>query len=307
MKLGGANGTPVAVPGGVVWPEGREVRFLADDSDTPRTLDAAELAKLIPTPERHLERRCGEGGCGPHGGNNDLVLVDRSGKHLIAKRQAEIEAAELVGEDVVWATFGAYGASGGVFRASAAGGQATKLWDGAVTELRVEGSDAYAAGASGVVWIDLHSGQTQLLAKTSSEPRGLTVRGDRLFWAEEGDPYWASKPSGSVRSAPRHGGTVVTHADGQPWPQKIAVDDDRIYWGARDKGGVWSVAITGGPVTTVAPPDDKCGGTMWISRTRLGVVILRGDSLSFRFGGDGEIWLIPIQPEATAEAKEAAP
>lgn len=292
VKLGGASREPSVVSGGMVWPEGNTIWFLADDSDTPRTINEKELEKLVPKPDRYLRRRCGDGGCGPHGGNIDLVLVEGSTERVIAKGQSEIGAAQLVGDGVVWATFGAYGASGGVYRATT--GQAKKLWDGAITELVVDKNDVYAAGAGGVAWIDLQTDNTVVLDKTSKETRALALGKDRIAWADAGDPYHGSKPSGRILSAPRHGGAPTTHASEQPWPEAIAIDDSRIYWGSRDRGGIWAVEIAGGPITSVVPTDDKCGGVMWLHRTARGVLFLRGDSLGFRFGGEGELWFMPI-------------
>lgn len=304
VKLGGASQTPIAVPGGIVWPEGRTIWFLADDSDKPRTITEAEVEKLLPKPDRHLKRRCGEGGCGPHGGNIDLVLVEGSNERVIAKGQSEIGAAKLVGDHVVFATFGAYGASGGVYRAPTSGGQAKKLWDGAITELLVDKTDVYAAGAGGVAWIDLQTDNAVVLDKASSETRAMVLGTDRVVWADVGDPYHGSKPSGRILSAPRHGGALTTHATEQPWPEAITVDDKTIYWSSRDRGGVWSVAIAGGTVTALVPTDDKCGGVMWLRRTPRGLLFLRGDSFEFRFGGGGEMWLMPIESEPETKPRK---
>lgn len=304
VKLGGASHTPIAVPGGIVWTEGRTIWLLADDLDKPRAITEAEIEKLIPKPERHLERRCGDGGCGPHGGNIDLVLVDGSNERVIAKGQSEIDAAELVGDQVVFATFGAYGASGGVYRTPITGGQAKKLWDGAITELVVDKNDVYAAGAGGVAWIDLQTDNTVVLDKTSKETRAMALGTDRVVWADVGDAYHGSKPSGRILSAPRHGGAITTHATEQPWPEAIAIDESRIYWGSRDRGGVWSVEMTSGSVTALVPTDDTCGGVMWIRRVSRGVLFLRGDSFEFRFGGGGEMWFMPIEDSPKAKTQK---
>src|SRR5262249_50883466 len=141
VKIGSANRVPIVVKSGIAWPDGANGQFLADDATKPNTITSAELEKLVPRPERYLRRRCGDGGCGPHGGNVDLVIVDGAGERVIAKGQSEIEAAEISGDDVAWASFGAYGMSGGVFRAPVAGGSVTQLWDGAVHELLVDGTD----------------------------------------------------------------------------------------------------------------------------------------------------------------------
>jgi hypothetical protein len=169
-----------------------------------------------------------------------------------------------------------------------------KLWDGAISELLVDGQDVYAAGAGGVAWMDLESSKTVILDASSKDTRSLALGTGRVFWADVGDPYHGSKPSGRILSAPRHGGELTTHATEQPWPEAIAVDDSRIYWGSRDRGGVWSVEIAGGPVRPLVPTDDKCGGIMWLHRTARGLLFLRGDSFEFRFGGGGEMWLMPI-------------
>lgn len=300
VRLGGASEPPIAVPDGVLWAEQRTIWFLADDSDKPRTIPQPEAEKLLPKPARRLEHRCGEHGCGPHGGNIDLVLVEGTNERVIAKGQSEISAAELVGEHVVFATYGAHGASGGVYRAPSTGGRRQQLWDGAINTLLVDGHDVYAAGSAGVAWIDLGADQAVVLDKTSTETDAMALTADRVVWADVGDPYHGSKPSGRILSAPRHGGAVTTHAAEQPWPEALAVDDTTIYWGSRDRGGIWSVALGGGPVTALVPSDHECGGVMWLRRTPRGLIFLRGDPLEVRFGGGGEMWWVPI---ATAPSK----
>lgn len=298
VVLGVAARVPMIVPGGVVWPEQRGsdhavLWLLTDDADKPRAISEAELEKLVGRPDRHLRTRCGDSGCGPHGGNIDLVLIEGSKERVIAKGQAEIEAAELVGDAVVWATFGAYGGSGGVFRTTS-DGQPKKLWDGAITNLIVDKTDVYASGSGGVAWIDLETDKTVVLDEGSKETRAIALGGDRVVWADAGDPYHGSKPSGRILSAPRHGGTVTTHATEQPWPEAIAADANKIYWGSRDRGGVWSARMSGGRVFELVPADGKCGGVMWLHRTARGIVFIRGDAMSFRFGGGGEIWFMPF-------------
>ena len=301
VKIGTATRLPVEAIGGLAWRDGDGWDFLADDATTPRPVNEHELSKLAPEPEPHLKRRCGAGGCSEHGGNSELVLVDHNVEHVIATGQSAIEAAQIVGDDVVWVTFGTDAVSGGVFRAPAGGGPATKFWDGAVEELLVDGRDAYAAGSQGVAWIDLQSGKTTVLAPTEKRTRslGLTLHGDRLFWADEGDPYWASAPSGKLLSAPRHGGKVTTHAAALPWPSAIVVDGDLIYYGSRDKGGVWAIPIGGGTATAVMSPDGGCGGISWMRRIKPGLLVVRGDTRALPPNAD--VWFVPL-----AERKQHA-
>ncbi|HLL23728.1 MAG TPA: hypothetical protein VK427_16430, partial [Kofleriaceae bacterium] len=110
--------------------------------------------------------------------------------------------------------------------------------------------------------------------------------------------------SGRILSAPRHGGAFTTHATGQPWPEAITVDEKTIYWGSRDRGGVWSVDVSGGAVTARVPTDDKCGGVMWLRRTPRGLLFLRGESFAFRFGGAGEVWLMAIEDPAKGRTQK---
>lgn len=304
MKLADASRAPIVVPGGIVWQWQWTNWFLAEDSDKPRAISEAELDKLVAKPDRYLKRRCGDGGCGPHGGNIDLVLVEGTKEQVVAKGQSEISAAELAGNEVVFATFGAYGASGGVYRTSIAGGEAKKLWDGAITELLIDKTDVYAAGTGGVAWIDLESAKTVVLDASSKETRTLALGTDRIFWADVGDPYHGSKPSGRILSAPRHGGDVKTHATEQPWPETIVVDERQVYWASRDRGGIWSVGITGGSVTVLVPTDERCGGVMWLHRIPRGLLFLRGDAFEFRFGGGGEMWFVPLDPMEKAKKQQ---
>jgi len=292
VRIGGASDIPVDVTGGIAWPEGDVIWVLSDNEDRSRMVRKEDFDKLAPKPTRYLKHRCGEGGCGEHGNNIDLVLVDGTSERVIAAGQSEIEAAELVGDDVFWAAFGPYGVSGGLYRAPASGGPTTKVWDGAVTTMLVAATDIYVAGAGGVAWVDAASGKVLVLDRTSNETRAIAVGKERVFWADAGTPDRTSKPSGRILSAPRHGGTLVTHAHEQPWPEAIAADDRRIYWGSRDKGGVWAVAVSGGDITTVVPTDGSCGGVTWLHRTVLGLAFLRGDRLSLR--GSGAMWFVPL-------------
>lgn len=143
--------------------------------------------------------------------------MDETGEHVIARGQSQIAASEIVGNEIIWGTFGPYGAEGGVYRAALDGSNPTKLWDGAVTELLVDASDVYAAGDEGVAWIDLQSRRTTVLAKSSS-PRGLMLHRERVFWVNESESSRAAEPTGSVQSVPRHGGAITTHIDLLPWP-----------------------------------------------------------------------------------------
>lgn len=167
-----------------------------------------------------------------------------------------------------------------------------KLWDGAVTELLVDGTDVYAAGEAGIAWIDLRSSQATVIARSTSG-RGLVLHDDRLFWAKEGEPSSGSKPSGSVHSAPRHGGPVTTYAASLPWPQALAFDKDRIYWSGNRHGGVWSIPLAGGCITTVVSTPFGCCSITWIHRTQGGLLFLQGDWM--RNGRIHDMWLVPIE------------
>lgn len=265
-----------------------------NESDTPHRLSEAEAEATVPRPSRYLKNRCSDGGCGEHGGNVDLVLVDGSNERVIATRQSTIGTARLVGENVVWSTFGPYGMSGGLFRASAVGGPPVRLWDGPVSEVFIDDSDLYFSSSAGVVWVDLNTDKNVVLDE-GSRANSFAVNEGRVFWSDSGQPSEGSKPSGRILSAPRHGGALVTHASQQPWPNAIAVDGKRIYWGARDRTGVWSVPVAGGDVTQLVAEDDgSCGGVVWLHRTGRGLLFIRAKSFNFRFGAGGEMWYVAV-------------
>jgi hypothetical protein len=207
------------------------------------------------------------------------VLVDHDGEQVIATRQPGLGAARLVGDDVVWTTFGGVPPDSGVFRAPASGGTPTKVWERDVRSLLVNGRDVYVAGTSGVGWIDLQASRTTVLATNSAGSllQSLTIHGDRLYWADEGQSRPGDEPSGRVRSVPLHGGDVITQASKVPSPEVIAVDESRIYYGTRNKDGVSAVPIGGGNATTVLPSDGaRCATLLWMRRTPRGLLVARG-------------------------------
>ena len=78
-------------------------------------------------------------------------------------------------------------------------------------------------------------------------PYGITVAGDKIYWAEEID-----EDSGKIQRANRNGTNVETLATVQGLPTGISIDTaaDKIYW-ANSLGGIQRTDLNGGEVEIV--------------------------------------------------------
>jgi hypothetical protein len=76
-------------------------------------------------------------------------------------------------------------------------------------------------------------GAANMLVTGAGYPQGMTVYGDRLYWADSG---------GTIRSVPVQGGSQTLHAVGQQGPTDVTVDAKAIYWINEAGGSVMKVA-----------------------------------------------------------------
>jgi hypothetical protein len=121
----------------------------------------------------------------------------------------------------------------------------TVLWSGVDTQsltiglaqdaLRLYWTNGNPIGAGSVFACDKADcrGTSVAIENAASSPLGIAVDDANVYWTELGDTYangQAVPDAGSVRKAPKHGGTVTTIADHQSFPSAIAVDGHAIYW-----------------------------------------------------------------------------
>jgi hypothetical protein len=92
----------------------------------------------------------------------------------------------------------------------------------------------------------------------------ITVRDGEVFWATRAGK---SDADGTVSKVSRCGGAVTTLAAGLYGPTSVAVGGGRVFFGTMGdgatglfNGSLQSVAIAGGPVSTVAPGTVYLGG-----------------------------------------------
>jgi len=286
---------PLTSERGVVWLDPDGARFLPAGSTDVRKIANAEVRSILGPPEdSRLRVKCDPDGCGPHGDNKALYLSDGGKEQLLARHLSEIHGAKILGEHIYWVTYGPYGGKGELSRVSVSGGKTEVLREGdGIHEMLVDGDDVFVASGSAVVRFDTSALRAHEMTAKALGPKTLKLYGGRLYWAEHGDRYWKSDANGAIRSAPRDGGEVVTHAHPVRWPSVLRIDDARIYWGREDGGELFAVPLGGGNVETVADLGPGCGGIVWSHSTGAGLLVMRGDEMSMRFGQPGEIWLLP--------------
>ena len=76
-------------------------------------------------------------------------------------------------------------------------------------------------------------GAANTLVTGAGYPEGITLYGDRLYWADGG---------GTIRSVSVQGGPQTIHATGQAGPIDVTVDAKAIYWINESGGSVMKVA-----------------------------------------------------------------
>ena len=47
-------------------------------------------------------------------------------------------------------------------------------------------------------------------------------------------------------------------------------------------------------------PEGGCGATIWMRRTKVGSLVVRGDEMGMRFGSPAEVWLVPLAQKQPA-------
>lgn len=295
VRLGAAVGIPIVVDRGMFWPAPDGPRLLAEGATVPRRVDESERADLLgQRPARQLRVGCSPRGCGPHGTGKALFLQDGARERLLADGLHEVHGAEVIGAHAYWVTFGPYGARGDLSRVPTAGGRVERLWAGSgIHAMLVDGTDVYFVSDAEVVWFDTSTSRAHVIAAAASQRSRLVLHGDRLYWAELGEPRRTSAPSGAVRSAPRHGGAVTTHADAVKWPTLLCVDDTRVYFGREDGSELYAVPLEGGEIETVVDLGPGLGGIMWAHPTGAGMLVMRGDRLAIGLGHPADLWLVP--------------
>jgi hypothetical protein len=140
-----------------------------------------------------------------------------------------------------------WGTPTAVLKAPLAGGAATTLAIGNVSDLALSGANIYYidGGTYAIKSVPIGGGAVVTLAPSQAAPAHLATDGTSVFWTNGGD--------GTVKSVPVGGGTVTTIANNQTisgyGPLGIALSGANVYWGVN--GALRTAAKTGGAVTVV--------------------------------------------------------
>lgn len=157
------------------------------------------------------------------------------------------------GEFVYWANYWSCQTctTGDVRKVPLAGGTTTVLSDN-------EPFAAYIATGGGmVIWsdehVEQHSGKIRAWSASGTETLAFKQGRPHFVTADGSYAFWTAPTDGTVMRALLTGeGTPEALATGEVGPGGIMRDGDRLYWLADES--LRSMAITGGPVTTVHAP-----------------------------------------------------
>jgi hypothetical protein len=272
----GQYGRILPYESGFIWQSGKHFKVLSHAGFQMEDVPVAKVPRklLAMGKDAWFVHAC-DGACGPHGTGQIINRVERSdGKTTkIAGPESEIVFAEVLQTQLLWATFGPYGATGELKRVPTAGGTVETLWKGAgVNAVLVRAVTAFVADdqtVSAVNWA-VTSPKPVLLAKDLRRASGLAADGTHAYIVDAGD---RGKQNGTLLRVPFLGGAVETLATALPEPNVVAVDDDHIYFMGDDGGNVWVMPKQGGKPTILipAPPKDwPCRYTQWLHVDEVG-------------------------------------
>ncbi len=171
---------------------------------------------------------------GPYFGGLMRANLDGSDvEDLVVRERVEVVglALDLEGRKVYWSE-----ARGTIHRADIDG---TDVEDFFAPIVRAPYSVAMDPGDGRIYWSDLLTGSIQRAGPDGSgleivigglkSPRGLLLRGNRLYWA---DPGWENRRAGMIQSAKQDGSDRETIVRGHLNPDQLALDltHRKIYW-----------------------------------------------------------------------------
>ncbi len=171
---------------------------------------------------------------GPYFGGLMRANLDGSDvEDLVVRERVEVVglALDLEGRKVYWSE-----ARGTIHRADMDG---TDVEDFFAPIVRDPYSVAMDPGDGRIYWSDLLTGSIQRAGPDGSgleivigglkSPRGVLLRGNRLYWA---DPGWENRRAGMIQSAKQDGSDRETIVRGNLNPDQLALDltHRKIYW-----------------------------------------------------------------------------
>jgi len=232
------------------------------------------------------------GSCG-HGCLGGLCVESACQAAVVASGQASPQPVLASGGMVYW---GNTAGSGGIGRASRAGGEAGVAVPGALAfDLAIDAANVYwvTSGSPGsVMTAPLAGGATVALATGQDTPVSLALSGGYVYWVDE------TFPQGSVdQVSTSPGGMPSLMASDQTYPRRIAVDATRAYWTTQD-GNVMAVALGGGVTQMIiGGQDDPYGVAVDTARVYW----------TTRAGGDVMAQALSGGPPVTIASGQAAP
>jgi sugar lactone lactonase YvrE len=129
------------------------------------------------------------------------------------------------------------------------------------------------SSTGGVYKVAKTGGAVTTLASAQAYPCDIAVDGTHVYWTNYGIQ---GSVQGAVMKTPIEGGTApeVLVPD-QLWANSLALRGSELYWGPDDMVGPLSrISVGGGPVTVIAPDQDRIGdifvdaaALLWLTRT----------------------------------------
>lgn len=166
----------------------------------------------------------------PKAGGAVSIVTDMGGGHIaIDGERVYIETGEEL-----WSAPKSGGAA-----ARFAGAQGS-----GITSVSADGTNVYWTLWNGVRTADVATRALRKIAWSEEFPFAVTTDATNIYWT---DGY-----GGTVRKAPKAGGTPVTLAPATGDPTSIAVDAGWVYWVSGKEGTVTRVAVSGGTPEVMA-------------------------------------------------------
>jgi hypothetical protein len=197
------------------------------------------------------------GACGVHhdtgpapdgggGGDPNADICHAPTGTVLANTDNEIIALALGGDTVAWLDIG------GVRSVPRTGGTVTQLQGSSVLGGFITAHDdrVYWTNDESAVASSAVAGGDEMTLVTTHEPIGIAVDDQNVYWSTFGSNV---NNLGTVDKMPLAGGPTTVLASGLATVGPIAVDATNVYW-TDMLGGVSSVPIAGGAVTTLVPP-----------------------------------------------------